>query len=349
MAQQHGAQECLLSICIPTFNRSQLLESALLSLAPQIQQAGGRVELIVSDNCSTDQTAEVTRRAQALCPIHYHRNASNIGACNNFLNLPRNLARGEFCWLLGDDDLVRPGGVAKVLSVLEAHRDLDYVFVSLAHVELEFLERYPQPVSSGDLPGDLPADNQLPDDSLLTAWEELIAPEISGVFLGAVQASVFRRSLWNAQCDQLVIGPAFSSLESTYPHLVVFARSLVGRKAYYIGEPQVIVVDGAREWWGLLPLIYLVRLHEVLDLYQSCGVPAAQIRRCRGSLLRSCGQFVVQMLFGPQRKEVRGVSIPAFLAKYWSYPELWISLARTPLMNPTLRRLAGSLKRRCSR
>ena len=71
----------LLSIGIPTFNRAELLHSALFSLAPQIKEFQGEVELIVSDNNSQDNTEEVVKWAQQFGPIQYHQNDENIGAC----------------------------------------------------------------------------------------------------------------------------------------------------------------------------------------------------------------------------------------------------------------------------
>lgn len=101
----------ILSICIPTYNRAELLRSALLSLAPQVKELGDEIELIVSDNCSPDHTKDIVEWAQQYGPVHYHRNDENIGAARNILNLVNKLACGEFCWILGDDDFVRPGGV----------------------------------------------------------------------------------------------------------------------------------------------------------------------------------------------------------------------------------------------
>ena len=58
----------LLSICIPTYNRAELLRSALLSLVPQVKESGGEVELVVSDNCSTDDTRRVVEWARQFGP-----------------------------------------------------------------------------------------------------------------------------------------------------------------------------------------------------------------------------------------------------------------------------------------
>ena len=50
----------LLSICIPTYNRSEQLRRALESLVGQ--EGFSEVEVVISDNCSTDGTEEGTMR-----------------------------------------------------------------------------------------------------------------------------------------------------------------------------------------------------------------------------------------------------------------------------------------------
>src|SRR6266446_8826045 len=109
----------LLSICIPTYNRAALLKSALAALTPQVVALGSKVELLVSDNCSPDGTKEVVECAQRSCPIRYRRNEENFGGLYNFVNTASEFARGDFSWILGDDDLIRPGAVAKIVSIIE--------------------------------------------------------------------------------------------------------------------------------------------------------------------------------------------------------------------------------------
>ena len=67
----------------------------------------------MSDNCSTDQTEEVVRRLEASIDIRYQKNAENLGIPANFLNVVA-MARGEFVWLLGDDDLLMPNALEKI-------------------------------------------------------------------------------------------------------------------------------------------------------------------------------------------------------------------------------------------
>ena len=117
----------LLTIAIPTYNRSGCLAELLTMLAPQL--AGEtRVELVISDNASFDDTPTVIKsfRENGL-DLTYNRNEDNIGPDGNFLKCFRE-ARGKYVWLFGDDDFILPGSLKTVLGVLsENEYDLIHV------------------------------------------------------------------------------------------------------------------------------------------------------------------------------------------------------------------------------
>src|SRR5258705_7168898 len=109
----------LLTIAVPTYNRSSFLDELLSCLFEQCM-SDAQVELLVSDNASTDETsAIVTGYIDRGLQIRYLRNNSNIGADANFMQC-FDKALGKYVWLIGDDDLVVPGAVGKIVSYLRA-------------------------------------------------------------------------------------------------------------------------------------------------------------------------------------------------------------------------------------
>ncbi|OYX65705.1 MAG: glycosyl transferase [Sphingomonadales bacterium 32-64-17] len=115
-----------LSICIPTYNRAPYLEKALACLAEA--QWPFAHEIVISDNSSSDNTAEVVERfiAQGL-PIRYLRCPVNAGAGPNLTNAIRH-ASGDYMIYQGDDDLLILPRIAEVVAFLDANPD-----VSAAH------------------------------------------------------------------------------------------------------------------------------------------------------------------------------------------------------------------------
>ena len=108
----------LLTLAIPTYNRAGFLRQNLETLFEQLVKEP-RMELIISDNCSTDATPElVTEFQQRGLSIRYLRNTENLGSNGNILQC-YDQARGKYAWVMGDDDIVVPGGIRRILDLLE--------------------------------------------------------------------------------------------------------------------------------------------------------------------------------------------------------------------------------------
>lgn len=120
----------LLTIAVPTYNRHRYLSELLEVLTPQLARET-RVELIISDNASEDDTSTVVEsfRRRGLT-LSYWRNETNIGADANFIQCYEK-ALGEYVWIFGDDDIIVPGGLRVLLGHLESRRyDLLYLRTS---------------------------------------------------------------------------------------------------------------------------------------------------------------------------------------------------------------------------
>lgn len=119
--------EPLLTIAIPTYNGSRTIKNMLDLLLPQCND---KVQLLISDNCSTDSTEEIIADYKKVwTKIEYHRNEVNIGPDANFLQCMR-MAKGHFTWLVSDDDIVVEGAVEKITGFLEKHPDMGLVYLT---------------------------------------------------------------------------------------------------------------------------------------------------------------------------------------------------------------------------
>lgn len=121
----------LLTIAIPTWNRVDYLQGAINRLIPQINQFREKIELVISNNGSTDNTREYLNEIVNLYPqiqINVHNYQTNTGYFGNFLKC-RELAIGKFIWLLSDDDYVSMGVVKQVITILENEGDIGLIFL----------------------------------------------------------------------------------------------------------------------------------------------------------------------------------------------------------------------------
>lgn len=92
----------LVTIGIPTYNRADsYLREALESA---VKQTYPNIEIVVSDNCSTDDTERLVKNFEDP-RIRYFKQTENVGAYKNF-NFCLQQANGEYFLILSDDDLI---------------------------------------------------------------------------------------------------------------------------------------------------------------------------------------------------------------------------------------------------
>jgi polysaccharide pyruvyl transferase WcaK-like protein/glycosyltransferase involved in cell wall biosynthesis len=106
------------TIAIPVYNGEQFLQETIDSI---VAQTFTDYEVIISDNASTDRTAEICREYAARdSRVRYVRQERNVGLARNYEHLVR-LAGGEYFKLANADDLCDPRLVERCVEVLDAH------------------------------------------------------------------------------------------------------------------------------------------------------------------------------------------------------------------------------------
>jgi glycosyltransferase involved in cell wall biosynthesis len=122
----------LLTIAIPTWNRANILNIALNYLLPQVQKHMSDIEIIISDNCSDDETQAVVNKYIENYPelelISYIQSI-NTGYYGNFKKC-KELANGKYFWLLSDNEFVGEDVIDKIIIVLKKSKDPSIVFLN---------------------------------------------------------------------------------------------------------------------------------------------------------------------------------------------------------------------------
>ena len=123
---------CKLSICIPTYNGGEKLKNNIEMIINQILKSDIKdVELIISDNCSEDNTQEIISDYVKKYPkiITYNRNNINLQFNGNIKKLIK-LAKGKYIHLLGDDDFYLENGIQRILNVINADNTYSVIMAS---------------------------------------------------------------------------------------------------------------------------------------------------------------------------------------------------------------------------
>lgn len=106
-------QKPLLSICIPTYNRAQYLSQCLEAIVSQ--DGFEEIEVVISDNHSTDDTENIGKKYQnKYTNIHYFRNEENVVDMNYSLVFQK--AVGSLRKLTNDTVIYKPGAIRYMLN-----------------------------------------------------------------------------------------------------------------------------------------------------------------------------------------------------------------------------------------
>ena len=213
-----------LSICIATYNRGAFIGETLDSILLQMPL---RVELVVVDGASPDNTPEVMAQYLLRHPeIRYFREQENSGIDRDY-DKAVGYARGEYCWLMTDDDLLRAGSVSRVLDSLGADPDLVVVNAEVKNADFSAVlnERMLK----------FPGDREYAGED-----GEKFFSEMAG-YLSFVGGVVIKRQLWLDRDRASYYGTLFVHVG------VIFQRPSMNR-IMIISDPLIIIRYGNAMW-----------------------------------------------------------------------------------------------------
>lgn len=250
----------LLSFCIPTYNRSSTLPQTVRSISLSAKEA--LVEVVISDNCSTDDTKEVVKKFLGKYKnlrIIYKRQNTNVGLDQNILD-SITFASGKYCWLISDDDFLRSDAITLISEILTSKKP-SYLLTNYSR--FNFITKQIDCLKMIGIEKDLEFDK--------TNFKEFFyKTAINSYFVRlntntiTMSADIFDRSKWlkAAKIAKKYVGLNFI-------HIFVIAEIIKNYpKIYYQSEPVLIYTShNARPWsnniWKDYKQIYLKYLSKL--------------------------------------------------------------------------------------
>lgn len=209
----------LLSIVIPTFNRSNKLDNILGMLVKQIAKTTANdIEIIVSDNNSSDNTKNIVARHiknATQINIKYQKNKINIGFDAN-VDAAISKATGCYSWILSDDDEIVGTAIENLLTTLRNQRRHDVNFVFVNYTVCQDKKETP----SGYLGG---------ENKIVSGVELFSEIKLSNTF---VSSNIFRTESWKQLSPQKYFG-------SLWIHVFAARDILRNGSALVIAQPHV--------------------------------------------------------------------------------------------------------------
>ncbi|MEO5364886.1 MAG: glycosyltransferase family 2 protein [Magnetococcus sp. WYHC-3] len=214
-----------LSICIPTYNFGEFIGATLKQVLTQSDP--DRVETIVVDGASTDNTREIVAEYQRNYPQLRYRCLERKGGIDKDLEETIAEATGRYCWLLSSDDYPVTGGIARILREVQSGHSI-YLFNRI-DCDREMNEMYRSPWLMSVIRNSV---YDFSDPEQLTEYLE--KSRHLGALFSYISSIVVDRSLWQAtKQDPSVMG-------SNYAHVLrLFRMAMAGNRVQYIADPLV--------------------------------------------------------------------------------------------------------------
>jgi glycosyltransferase involved in cell wall biosynthesis len=223
-----------LAVCVPTHDgRARGVDELLTRLAaePGIED----VQVCISDNGSTDGTADVVARHRGTFGerLRYSRNDGNLGMAENMLRVVE-LSDADYCWLMGSDDAPARGSLGRVRTLLDDHAGVTGLALGLMRVDAHDLE----------LPGHVVVPDPFPPQRAVTRFRgKREVAESLGYVTYFTSSNVIHRHRWQAVVDA-ERGRALRA--GSGPHLYVTAR-MAARDPDWVWCPQPLVLSREAE------------------------------------------------------------------------------------------------------
>ncbi|RKR82246.1 glycosyltransferase involved in cell wall biosynthesis [Mucilaginibacter gracilis] len=320
----------ILSVCIPTYNRLPELKINLKFLIQEVlSNYNDDVEIIISDNYSTDGTYEYINTLANQYPfIISHTNPSNIGMVPNWKK-SISLARGKFVWLLGSDDIVIPGKFSLLKDAIYKYPEVclfllnnknwnpeDEEFVNFD--ENIFIEAETHIKNSND--------EYVPMISRLLGKRE---DQFTPIYL-----SVMKKADWLNALDLYDLDkPVFSTLANCAPQAVYIPEQMFNKEGYYINTPLVLASYnvGWKRYFSLYYCYYLVYLH---GIWLKAGGDRLVVNESLKSLINNkLKRHHYRDLFVYNRDNLKYISFIEYLKLVYQYPKTYSNIAYIFLLN----------------
>lgn len=273
-----------LSLCISTYNRAKWLRTSLANIARQIPNPRSDLEIVVVDNTSTDETSDVPNLFQDRPDFRFYRNPSNVGMLGN-LAVTAQRAKGEFVWILGDDDLTRTGVIDNILKLLSEKPQLELVYMNYGYTS------EPTPDNVHNLEAFLDAYNVLQPPCEDEEGDVASIAAKTENFYTAIYSHIYRRDHAIRSYCQDTSGRIFSTMRSCIPTTCYVLSEMPHAPAYWIGEP-CLVVNSNVSWADYGPMLDLEHLPEAWDMAERIGCPVSAVDQRRSNRL-----WLVEMMW----------------------------------------------------
>lgn len=292
----------LLSICIPTLNRADLLKVSLENVLSEAEAFPGEVEVVVSDNASTDGTAQIL--AAYAGRVRSQRLDSTVGYASSVLSAVCDLAQGHFVWVLGDDDMIIRGSLKRVLDSLREHPEIAYHYLNFGWIDVK--ARTDVVLTMDSVPPIGPSTvwqcdtfetldlNRIEDLTFLPGNNP--SALFSGIFCFVAKRDIYISQRYSLNPSNSLDGSSVL-LDDCFPHAMITLPKMAGHAVRYLGQPCLLQGVGGWEWKGYAYKNMLFGTHQLFSWLEDTSFSRDGLNNLWSSYYNMAGRLFLRMLY----------------------------------------------------
>lgn len=311
-----------LTVAIPTYNRCNYLVECIESILEQITD---EVDIVVSDNASTDETIEIMQKYRDYEFIHYCRNNRNLGMDGNFLNCI-NKSNGEFIHLMSDDDIMLPGTITAIINCIN-NTNPDFIHMN----SCSFIGKY-----NGIENCSTPRFNM--EENLVTKNKNLFL-KMTGTYITYLSSLVLKKELVN----QIFNPEQFLGTFFLQSHVALLTTE--GDKTLVILNHNSVAARGGNTGGYNL---YKIWVEEYKKLLLNTAVKVGYDKKCMNeiyvkSVKKDVKSFILSFRLNNTGFELNRKNI--LLKNTYMHPSIWLSVYPVAYLPVSLLKFLRCIKR----
>jgi len=289
----------LLSICIPTLSDVSSLKNNLDILS---NENSSLIEIIVCDDCPTQEILEIVEKYQSKLTINYFRGKSE-GLDSALIRLIES-SSGEYIWWIGDD-LLLPGSIKKICQTLSLRNNLIFLWVNSHSIDDDKL-------TFGKI-----------DDIFFDDRDLLLKHDIG--LLGFITATIFRReeSLVGMNEAKTHIGSSFTCLFIILNILSLKGQlGMIGDSCFKSREKP----SGEIRWYDQFQ-VFGINLYDIVNEFDNVFTFRNRRKALANNLVKVLKATLVERAMGFNTGFAsKTVTTKSLFYRYYSFPQFWIFL-----------------------
>ncbi len=319
-----------LSICIPTFNRPDLLNNCLNSiLIAKKEFSKFKFEVCISDNSNNFQSKNIINLYKKKINLTYNKNKKNIGYIKNYIKVVK-MAKGEFVWVIGDDEILKPKTFKILSDNFKKNTDIDFMYVNSNFLQSEYFSKFKKPFNSYQLPQKMEIFSKVKINKKVMFFD-LINHKVSwdfllGIFQSIYKRKMFLRNLKFINKKEMYKSGEWSTFENTTFYCETFAIAFKNSKSLIQSKPIIVSTYGHKSWENLWDFIKIVRIPELLEMYKKKGLGTVDYLIMKNFALKDFFSCFIRIFKNGKKGGLHYVNFYKHILTNIVYPSIYLNL-----------------------